>query len=80
MRIFRNNRDAGFTLIEILLSMIVMGFVLISVAGIFALYQKGSAKTQDYAEAQQNSRSALDDITDHFVPRDAYRSWGVFSM
>ena len=65
MRIFRNNRDAGFTLIEIMLSMLVMGFVLISVAGIFALYQKGSAKTHDYAEAQQNSRAALDDITDH---------------
>jgi len=65
MRIFRNNRDAGFTLIEIMLSMVVMGFVLISVAGIFSLYQKGAAKTRDYAEAQQNSRAALDDITDH---------------
>ncbi len=65
MRIFRKNRDAGFTLIEIMMSMIVMGFVLISVAGIFALYQKGSAKTRDYAEAQQNSRAALDCITDH---------------
>ena len=65
MRIFRINRDAGFTLIEIMVSMIVMGFILISVAGIFALYQKGAAKTHDYAEAQQNSRAALDDITDH---------------
>ncbi len=66
MRIFRrNNRDAGFTLIEIMISMVVMAFVLISVAGIFTLYQKGSAKTRDYAEAQQNSRAALDDITDH---------------
>jgi type II secretory pathway pseudopilin PulG len=62
---FRHNRDAGFTLIEILLGMVVMGFVLISVAGIFSLYQKGSAKTRDYAEAQQNSRAALDCITDH---------------
>jgi len=59
------NKDAGFTLIEIVLSMIIMGFVLISVAGIFALYQKGSAKTRDYAEAQQNARAALDCITDH---------------
>jgi prepilin-type N-terminal cleavage/methylation domain-containing protein len=65
MRVFRNNRDAGFTLIEIMLSMVVIGFVLISVAGIFALYQKGSAKTRDYSEAQQNSRAALDCITDH---------------
>ena len=67
MRIFRDGtgRDAGFTLMEIVLSMIIMGFVLISVAGIFALYQKGSAKTRDYAEAQQNSRAALDCITDH---------------
>lgn len=66
MRIFRNDtRDAGFTLLEIMISMIVMAFVLISVAGIFALYQKGSAKTRDYSEAQQNSRAALDCITDH---------------
>jgi len=66
MRIFRNNnRDAGFTLLEIMISMVVMAFVLISVAGIFALYQKGSAKTRDYSEAQQNSRAALDIITDH---------------
>lgn len=66
MRIFRNdNRDAGFTLLEIMISMIVTAFVLISVAGIFALYQKGSAKTRDYSEAQQNSRAALDCITDH---------------
>lgn len=66
MRIFRNdNRDAGFTLLEIMISMIVMAFVLIAVAGIFSLYQKSSAKTRDYSEAQQNSRAALDCITDH---------------
>ena len=65
MRYFRKNKDAGFTLIEVLLGMIIMGFVLISVAGIFSLYQKGAAKTRDYAEAQQNSRAALVCITDH---------------
>ena len=66
MRFFRkSSRDAGFTLVEIMLSMIVMAFVLISVAGIFALYQKGSTKTREYAEAQQNARAALDAITDH---------------
>ncbi len=59
------NPTAGFTLVEILLSILVLGFILISVTGIFMLYQKGSAQTIDYAEAQQNSRIALDYITEH---------------
>lgn len=59
------NPTAGFTLIEILLSILVLGFVLISVTGIFMLYQRGSARTTDYAEAQQNARIALDYITEH---------------
>ena len=59
------NPAAGFTLVEILLSILVLGFVLISVTGIFMLYQRGSAQTTEYVEAQQNARIALDYITEH---------------
>lgn len=61
----RREKAAGFTLVEIMMSMVVLGFVLIAVAGIFLLFQQGSAQTSEYAEAQQNARIALDHITDH---------------
>lgn len=61
---FKNkNHPAGFTLIEIMLSIVVLGVVMLSVAGIFILYQKGSAQTTDFAEVQQNTRIAMDYIT-----------------
>lgn len=59
----KRTKAAGFTLVEIMLSMIVLGFVLISVAGVFLLFQKGAAQTTEYAEVQQNARVALDLIT-----------------
>lgn len=59
----RIKNTAGFTLIEIVLSMLVMGVVLIAVSGIFVLFQKSSAQTNDYAEAQQNSRVTIDYVT-----------------
>ncbi len=57
-------RTAGFTLVEMVFSMLVLGVVLIALAGIFILFQKSSATTTDYAEAQQNSRIAVDFITE----------------
>ena len=57
------NSTAGFTLIEMVLSMLVLGFILLSITGVFVLYQKGSAQTTGFAEAQQNTRIALDYIT-----------------
>ncbi|MDD3643819.1 MAG: SdrD B-like domain-containing protein [Candidatus Krumholzibacteria bacterium] len=59
----KRTKAAGFTLVEIMMSMIVLGFVLISVAGVFLLFQKGAAHSTEYAEAQQNSRVAVDLIT-----------------
>lgn len=55
---------AGFTLVEIMFSMVVLGIVLVALAGIFILFQKSSATTTDYAEAQQNARIAVDFVTD----------------
>jgi type II secretory pathway pseudopilin PulG len=59
------NKAAGFTLIEILVGIVVLGFVLISFATIFALYQKGATRSGEYQETQQNARIALDYVTDH---------------
>ncbi len=66
MRILANLRSkAGFTLVEVVISLVVLGFMLVSVASIFVLFQKGANKTGEYAQAQQNARVALDVITDH---------------
>ena len=57
------NARSGFTLVEMVISILVLGFVLISVAGIFALFQKGSVQSGEYSLAQQNARLAVDFIT-----------------
>jgi len=59
------NNHRGFTLVELMISMLVLGLVMIAVAGIFALFMKSSGRTSGYAAAQQNSRIALDCITDN---------------
>ena len=66
MNIFQKlNTRRGFTLVELMISMVVLGLVLIAVAGLFALFVKSSGRTTGYADAQQNSRIALDCITDN---------------
>jgi prepilin-type N-terminal cleavage/methylation domain-containing protein len=57
--------DRGFTLMELLVSILILGFILVSFAGLFVLFQRGSAQTKEYTEAQQNTRVALDFITDY---------------
>ncbi|HMA77238.1 MAG TPA: SdrD B-like domain-containing protein [Candidatus Krumholzibacteriaceae bacterium] len=59
------NVQRGFTLIELVISILVTGIILIAVTGIFALFIKSSGRTSEYASAQQNSRIALDCITEH---------------
>ncbi|MBN2184214.1 MAG: VCBS repeat-containing protein [Candidatus Krumholzibacteriota bacterium] len=54
---------AGFTLIEMMLSIVIMGFVLIAISGVFMLFQKSAATTSEYADAQQNARIAIDYMT-----------------
>ncbi len=63
-RMKRIRGKAGFTLVEMVFSVLVLGIIFIALAGIFILFQKSSATTTDYAEAQQNSRIAVDFITD----------------
>lgn len=61
----KTDSAAGFTLVEMMISVLVLGVVLIAMAGVFTLFQKSSAQTNDYADAQQNARIALDFITNH---------------
>ena len=66
MNTFRNRHsETGFTLMELMVSILVLGFILVSFAGLFVMFQKGSAQTKEYTEAQQNTRVALDFITDY---------------
>ncbi|MEJ2722235.1 MAG: hypothetical protein P8181_14035 [bacterium] len=52
-------------MIEMVFSMMILGVVLIAFFGIFSLFQKSSAQSQQYADAQQNSRAAVDFITEY---------------
>ena len=56
-------RVYGFTLVEMVISILAIGIILIAFAVLFILYQRGSNRANEYAEAQQNSRVALDFIT-----------------
>ncbi|UCH83248.1 MAG: prepilin-type N-terminal cleavage/methylation domain-containing protein, partial [Candidatus Latescibacterota bacterium] len=55
----------GFSMIELVFSMMILGVVLIAFYGIFSLFQKSSAQSQHYSDAQQNSRAAVDFITEY---------------
>ncbi|HSG29076.1 MAG TPA: SdrD B-like domain-containing protein, partial [Candidatus Krumholzibacterium sp.] len=46
------------------ISILVLGFVLIAISGVFVLFQKGAQQTSEYAQAQQNTRVALDYMTE----------------
>lgn len=66
MNTFRSRHsETGFTLMELMVSILVLGFILVSFAGLFVMFQRGSAQTKEYTEAQQNTRVALDFITDY---------------
>jgi prepilin-type N-terminal cleavage/methylation domain-containing protein len=55
-------RRGGFTLLEMLISVVVFGIVLIGIYSIFGDSQSLQRKTVDRSEAQQNARNALDTI------------------
>ncbi|MFH1755402.1 MAG: SdrD B-like domain-containing protein, partial [Candidatus Latescibacterota bacterium] len=58
-------KRSGFTLVETLFSILVMGFIMVSIASIFVLMQKSSTRSTGYTDAQQNARVALDYVTDN---------------
>jgi type II secretory pathway pseudopilin PulG len=59
----RNHTARGFTLVEIAIGIALLGLVLLAFAGMTSLVQKGAGSTRNYADAQQNARSALDYMT-----------------
>jgi len=71
----KRHSDAGFTLVELMVSILVLGFILVSFAGLFLLFQRGSAQTKEYTEAQQNTRVALDFITDYLRQAGAHTDY-----
>jgi type II secretory pathway pseudopilin PulG len=62
--IWRRKNNRGFTLVETLFSILVMGFIMVSIASVFILMQKGSAQSRGFTDAQQNARISLDYITE----------------
>ena len=54
----------GFTLVEMVITLLTLGVVFIAFTSVFILFQKGSTQTTEFAEAQQNARLGVDYITD----------------
>jgi uncharacterized protein (DUF2141 family) len=52
-------------MVEMVFSMVILGVVMIAFVGIFALFQRSSAQSHQYAEAQQNARIAVDFVTEY---------------
>jgi type II secretory pathway pseudopilin PulG len=62
---FKKPGTGGFSMIELVFSMMILGVVLIAFYGIFSLFQKSSAQSQSYSDTQQNSRAAVEFITEY---------------
>ena len=56
--------DNGFTLVEMMISVLLLGLVLAAFMGVFSVYQKSALQNSHYAETQQNTRIALDYVTE----------------
>lgn len=61
----RKPDSGGFSMVEMVFSMMILGVVLVAFVGIFSLFQKSSAQSHQYGEAQQNARIAVDFITEY---------------
>ncbi len=56
-------QNPGFTLIEMMIGIVMLGVVLIAFGGIFTLFQKSAAQSRQFADSQQNARFAIDYLT-----------------
>ena len=54
----------GFTLVEIMVGIVLLGIIMLAFAGMANVMQRGSGRTQQYTDAQQNARIALDYMTE----------------
>ena len=54
----------GFTLVEIMVGIVLLGIIMLAFAGMANVMQRGSGRTAQYTDAQQNARIALDYMTE----------------
>ena len=54
----------GFSLVEIMVGIVLLGIIMLAFAGMANVMQRGAGRTQQYADAQQNARIALDYMTE----------------
>lgn len=55
----------GFTLVEIIVGIVLLGVILLAFAGMANVMQRSSGQTMQYGDAQQNARVALDFVTEN---------------
>jgi prepilin-type N-terminal cleavage/methylation domain-containing protein len=55
----------GFTLVEMMVGIVLLGVILLAFAGMANVMQRSSGQTMQYGDAQQNARVALDYITEN---------------
>jgi prepilin-type N-terminal cleavage/methylation domain-containing protein len=62
-RRFRVQCLAGFTLVEMLIVVAMMGFTMAAVFSVYLTHQKSAVTEEEVVEVQQNLRVAMDQIT-----------------
>ena len=61
MKLFKSNKK-GFTLVEVLISAVILGIVIISLLNIFVLSKIGSAKAKHRMKAMNLLRAEMEEI------------------
>ena len=69
-------RNKGFTLMEMVFGLVILGVILTAFTGIFVLFQRSSAQARKYVEAQQNARVAVDYTTEFIRQAGANTDYG----
>ena len=59
MKVLRSDKK-GLTLVEVLISAVILGIVLISLLGVFVVGRFGSAKAKHHIEAMNHARAAME--------------------
>jgi len=62
LRPFFSDKSKGFTLVEVLVVMVIMGLVMVSVYGLFIDNKRTSATTEEVVDVQQNLRVAVETL------------------
>ncbi len=63
------NREAGFTLVELLIVVAILGIVTLAISNLYIANQRNTSTTEEVSDVQQNTRAALD-----FMARDIRNS------